>query len=102
MHAYTVIDSDAALVNLRNTWKEHQVTTIAMDFEGEYNLHIYGEHLCLIQIYDRTMFYLIDPFKISVPELKLFLEDETLEKTMFDALMPPWFERTTRSSSRTL
>ena len=84
MHTYTVVDSDDALIKLRNTWKEDQVSTIAMDFEGEYNLHIYGEHLCLIQIYDRTTFHLIDPFKISVPELKHFLEDETLEKIMFD------------------
>lgn len=84
MHEYTVIDSDEALAKLRNTWKENRVTTIAMDFEGEYNLHIYGEHLCLIQIFDQTTFYLIDPFEISIPELKRFLEDETLEKIMFD------------------
>ncbi len=84
MYTYTLIASDDALKKMRADWKENHVSTIAMDFEGEYNLHIYGEHLCLIQIYDQTTFYLIDPLEISIPELKLFLEDENVEKIMFD------------------
>ncbi|MBR1937334.1 MAG: 3'-5' exonuclease [Spirochaetales bacterium] len=34
---------------------------IAVDFEGEFNLHIYGEHLCLIQVFDGERYYIIDP-----------------------------------------
>ena len=33
---------------------------IAVDFECEFNLHIYGEHLCIIQIFDGTSYYIID------------------------------------------
>ena len=56
---YIYLDSDEkiekALVPLS------QKKRIAVDFEGEFNLHIYGEHLCLIQIFDGCDFYLIDP-----------------------------------------
>lgn len=45
-----------ALVEELNT-KER----IAVDFEGEFNLHIYGEHLCLIQVFDGDKYYIIDP-----------------------------------------
>lgn len=34
---------------------------IAVDFEGEFNLHIYGEHLCLVQVFDGERYYIIDP-----------------------------------------
>ena len=84
MHEYTVIDSDEALAKLKNTWKENNVTTIAMDFEGEYNLHIYGEHLCLIQLNDGERFYLVDPFAVSMQAIGRFLEDEGIQKIMFD------------------
>lgn len=33
---------------------------IAVDFEEECNLHMYGEHLSLIQIYDGEKYYVID------------------------------------------
>lgn len=38
---------------------------IAIDFEGEWNLHRYGLHLCLIQISDGEANYLFDPVKIK-------------------------------------
>lgn len=38
---------------------------IAIDFEGEWNLHRYGLHLCLIQISDGEANYLFDPLKIK-------------------------------------
>lgn len=66
------------------SWKQREILSIAMDFEGEFNLHIYGEHLCLIQIFDGMEYFLIDPFKISEEALKAFLEDPELEKVMFD------------------
>jgi len=84
MLTYTLIDSDQLLIDLQAKWQTEKTKTIAMDFEGEYNLHIYGEHLCLIQLYDQQNFYLIDPFTVSVEALKNFLEDESLEKIMFD------------------
>ncbi len=84
MYDYIIIDSDSALDGLLETWRSGGVTEIAMDFEGEFNLHIYGEHLCLIQIFDRTSYYLIDPFKVSAEALKRFLEAPDITKLMFD------------------
>lgn len=84
MLTYTMIDTDAALASLLVTWKEAGITSVAMDFEGEFNLHIYGEHLCLIQLFDGSAYYLVDPFKVSKEALQEFLEDKSLEKIMFD------------------
>ena len=48
---------------------------LAIDFECEYNLHIYGEHLCLIQIFDKERFFIIDVRSPMVTEkgIKRFL-----------------------------
>lgn len=58
---------------------------IAVDFEGEFNLHVYGEHLCLIQIYDGSSFYLIDPRmeKVTKNGLRAFFSSE-VKKLWFD------------------
>lgn len=56
---YTVIDSSDALMEHLAHWQN--LERIAVDFEGEFNLHIYGEHLCLIQVYDGQGFFIIDP-----------------------------------------
>jgi ribonuclease D len=46
--------------------------TLAVDFEGEWNLHRYGLHLCLIQICDGQNTFLIDP--LSVGDLRPLLD----------------------------
>lgn len=84
MYTYSTIDSDKKLSQLIQDWKQRETFSVAMDFEGEFNLHIYGEHLCLIQVFDGEKYFLIDPFKISKEALKTFLEDTDLEKVMFD------------------
>jgi ribonuclease D len=84
MYIYSTIDSDKKLSSLVQSWKQKGILSIAMDFEGEFNLHIYGEHLCLIQVFDGEEYFLIDPFKVSKEALKTFLEDPELEKVMFD------------------
>lgn len=88
MISYTWIDSPQALRQLNNSLIENKITTIAMDFEEESNLHVYGEHLCLIQVFDRNTYYAIDALKISSyldgkDALKEFLESP-VEKIMFD------------------
>ncbi len=83
MYKYKLIETEQELINLLSYFKENNLKSIAMDFEGEFNLHIYGEHLCLIQIFDSKDFYLIDPFKIEKEGLKTFLEDKEIEKIMF-------------------
>ncbi len=81
---YKLIDSDSVFTELLVSWKKQNIASVAMDFEGEFNLHIYGEHLCLIQVFDGKEYYLIDPFKVSAEVLKTFMEDASLEKIMFD------------------
>ena len=84
MYNYTILDSDALLAAQIEQWHAQHIGSLAVDFEGEFNLHIYGEHLCLIQIFDRSSYFLIDPFSVSPVMLKQFLEDPLLEKVMFD------------------
>jgi ribonuclease D len=83
MYDFKIIESDESLKQFITYLKDNNLLNIAMDFEGEFNLHIYGEHLCLIQIFDSKNFYIIDPFKISDNVLKEFLEDKEIEKIMF-------------------
>lgn len=80
---YTTLDSDEKIIYQCKRWES--VPSIAVDFEGEYNLHIYGEHLCLIQIYDREGFYIIDPRSGGVTKkgLEAFFSLST-EKIWFD------------------
>lgn len=57
MTNYILLDSDEKIMKALSSWSGDP---LAVDFEGEFNLHVYGEHLSLIQIYDKTDFYLID------------------------------------------
>ncbi len=59
---------------------------IGVDFEGEYNLHRYGIHLCLVQIADGDAVHLVDPVTLgSLAPLKPVLEDERVTKVMCSA-----------------
>ncbi len=61
--------------------------TIAVDVEAELNLHCYGEHLCLIQIFDLENEIIIDPFKFKDGEgIKRLFEKPDLLKIMYDSL----------------
>ena len=58
-----------------------------MDFEEESNLHVYGEHLCIIQLFDGSSYYILDALALAKnPEglsaMKAFLEGP-IEKIMF-------------------
>ena len=59
--------------------------SIALDIEGEYNLHVYGEKLCLIQIYDGSDFVIIDPFDFDKETLAGIFEQQHVAKVMYDA-----------------
>ena len=80
---YTVLDNDEMIFSVVETWKA--LDSIAVDFEGEFNLHIYGEHLCLIQVYDGSGYFLIDPRspKVTPKGLASFFSLPT-EKVWFD------------------
>ena len=65
--------------------KSEKRTSLALDLEGEFNLHVYGERLCLIQVYDGRDAIIIDPLTLDPSALKLLFEDEKLLKVMWDA-----------------
>lgn len=58
---------------------------IAVDFEGEFNLHIYGEHLCLIQVFDGERYYIIDPRSRAMSrEALIAFFNSKVKKVWFD------------------
>ena len=75
---YLFIQDDRAFRDYHKNLRDHKVSLIAMDFEGEFNLHVYGNHLCLIQLFDGKQFAAIDPIKIAPESLKAFFEDRTI------------------------
>ncbi|MCP4176626.1 MAG: 3'-5' exonuclease [bacterium] len=67
-----------------------KINIIAIDIEGEYNLHCYGEHLCLIQIYDGKNEIIIDPLRFKDENtltyiLKIIFESRKILKIMYDS-----------------
>lgn len=66
---------------------KHDRKIIAVDLEAELNLHCYGEHVCLIQIFDLENEIIIDPFKFKNSEgIKRLFEKRDLLKIMYDSL----------------
>jgi ribonuclease D len=62
------------------------VDEVAMDCEGESNLHRYGIHLCLVQIFDGERCYLVDPVVLGdISALREFVEGERVCKVMCSA-----------------
>jgi len=82
---YTEINNEKSLRLYVERLKSDGRTTIALDLEGEFNLHVYGERLCLVQVYDGREAVIIDPLKMDPAALKPFFEDEKLLKVMWDA-----------------
>lgn len=82
---YEFIEDDAALAELVESWRRSGLSSVAMDFEGEFNLHVYGEHLCLVQLFDGKRFYIVDALKVSGEALRRLLESP-VEKIMFDCM----------------
>jgi ribonuclease D len=62
------------------------IAAIGLDFEGEYNLHRYGIHLCLVQISHGDSVSIVDPVVLgSLEPLRAVLEDEAVTKVMCSA-----------------
>ena len=84
---YTLITTASALEALVSRWEEKGTLSVAMDFEEESNLHVYGEHLCIIQLFDGSSYYILDALALAKnPEglsaMKALLEGP-IEKIMF-------------------
>ena len=86
MKEYTLISSNNDIQEYRRHLEKNNTSIVAMDFEGEFNLHVYGEKLCLIQIFDGVKYFVIDPFNISKEELAKTLEDRRVMKIFYDAI----------------
>jgi ribonuclease D len=82
---YRTLTSAREIDSLTEELKKSGRTTIALDFEGEFNLHVYGEKLCLIQINDGIESFIIDPLNADLAAVKRLLEDEKIMKIMWDA-----------------
>jgi len=85
MKKYKRISSNLDLIEYRKHLEKNNIEIVAMDFEGEFNLHVYGEKLCLIQIFDGSNYFVIDPFQISRDELAKTLENRKVMKIFYDA-----------------
>ncbi|GHV87553.1 hypothetical protein AGMMS50255_8490 [Spirochaetia bacterium] len=83
MDNFTLIETGADLAAFRQYLFQENIDKIAMDFEGDFNLHAYGEKLCLIQIFDGRKYVIIDPLKIPNEEIILFLENKKMVKIMY-------------------
>ena len=69
-----------------NQLEAEERNIIALDIEGEFNLHCYGEHLCLIQIFDGRENIIIDPIRLKKPtEYRAVFERRNLLKIMYDS-----------------
>ncbi len=84
-HSYTFISTDSELLSLINDFSERNIRILAMDFEGEFNLHVYGERLCLIQVFDGERFYLVDPLAVSADAVGRFLTMKNMLYMFFAA-----------------
>ncbi len=79
---YTLIDSDEKIKSQVDEWASRP---LAVDFEAEFNLHVYGEHLSLIQIFDNESYYIIDVRKKEVTPIGLeYFFSSPGEKIWFD------------------
>lgn len=83
MHTYRYVDSDHEFRSWAAGIPDNQYA-VAVDLEAEFNLHIYGEHFCLLQVYDGTDAVAIDPQRVSISLIKEFLEDRSRLKITYD------------------
>ena len=84
---FTFLSRPEELSTLLSTWTALGITSVAMDFEEESNLHCYGEHVCTIQLYDKKHYYIVDAIELAKSEAGISsmkaLLDGPLEKIMF-------------------
>ncbi|MDC7235898.1 MAG: 3'-5' exonuclease [Spirochaetales bacterium] len=81
---YQYLDNDSTLAAYLDSLKTRGVQRVAVDLEGEFNLHCYGEHLCLVQIFDGRDYALIDPFHVRIGLIRDFFENPDISKIMYD------------------
>ncbi|HEX2959177.1 MAG TPA: hypothetical protein VHO70_20250 [Chitinispirillaceae bacterium] len=85
MKEFTLIERDSEVTDFQRYLSDNNIKVLAYDFEQESNLHVYGQKICLIQIFDGTSFFIIDPFNISGRKLAELLEDKKILKLFYAA-----------------
>lgn len=86
MAGYDLIQTDEALARMVARLRDARVRRLAIDVEGENNLHRYGIHVALIQLFDGARGYIVDPLSLQDPgHLKALLENSPWELVWFDA-----------------
>jgi ribonuclease D len=82
---FEMVDNSRAFRRFLSGLRERGVREIALDFEGESNLHVYGLHLCLVQVFDGQRCTLVDPFGLEDPrEVAELTEEVEILKVMYD------------------
>jgi ribonuclease D len=83
---YDLIQTDAQLAHTIEGLRDAHVKRLAIDVEGENNLHRYGIHVALIQLFDGARGYIVDPLSLQdTNTLKPLLENVPWELVWFDA-----------------
>jgi ribonuclease D len=83
---YELIQTDDDLARLVSRLRDARVKRLAIDVEGENNLHRYGIHVALIQLFDGARGYIVDPLSLKQPRgLKALLQEAPWELVWFDA-----------------
>jgi ribonuclease D len=85
MSSYTYIRDNTGFQRYLERLKERGVRSMALDIEGEFNLHVYGERFCLLQLFDGSEEAVVDPVAVSGDLLKRLLEDRDLLKITYDS-----------------
>ncbi len=86
MIPYTFVQDDRQLESLIAGLRSSHVTRLAIDVEGENNLHSYGIHVALIQLFDGTQGAVVDVLAIRDRSLlKQLLENAPWVLVWFDA-----------------
>ena len=86
MAAYHLLQTDRELNRLLERLRQDNPERVALDLESEHNLHSYGIHVALIQIFDGREAYLLDTLALRDRALlRALLEETPFVKVMFDA-----------------
>jgi ribonuclease D len=86
MVPYDFIQTEGELEKLLAHLARAGTPRLAVDVEGENNLHSYGIHVALIQLFDGSRGYVVDALAVAhTGLLKALLEESSWVKVWFDA-----------------
>jgi ribonuclease D len=85
MSDYTFVQTDTEFRSYLDRLRSRGTQEIAFDLEGEFNLHVYGERFCLLQLFDGEEEVVVDPFTVSADAIRLLLENPDIAKITYDS-----------------